>query len=805
MPTSGKLREKSDQSLAEHIKKALSTAEAAPKQKHVRACIVYTWDYQSSSNFWACLRMQPVLTDQVVCYKALITIHKVLVGGPHIVLGEALGQANFFESCIRQHGSVTLGYGYGPLIQAYCEFLLAKLEFHRTHPEFTGNFDYEEYVSLKGVSNLDEGYQTIERLMELAERVDRFQRTVFINVRPMIQNECRIASLVPLVEESYGIYKFITSMLSAMHLCVESADPLVPLVERYNGQFWALKKFYGECETLRYLTSLIEIPKLPDQPPSFGLGGPDAGKRPSAQQERTPPPAAVPKPKSPLPSLRRAESADLLGDLDDSDVDSSSLDISRPQSGGTGLEQLHTHTVTTVPVVDEQTLAALRQAQSQVTSLSQQFQEALQRHQHDQGLLQQYDEQLRLTRQQLEQMAAMQADNTTGMAMSSSREIADLSEQVRQWRSKYEAMAREAAKWKAKYEGMAALYQQLRSEHLEALSKLRDLQAERDSSDAARAAAAKAEQDMAASLGDRLAEELLRVSQAIEAAAQRLESMRADPSLSKLSSLNAAVHSAIVDGAATITTAIGNLIRYAIKTQAEIVAAGKGSGTPDAFYRKHSQWTNGLISAAQAVAAATMTLVETADGVIRGTRGLQHLVAASNSVAAATMQLVTASRVKAPVSSQAQPLLETAAKAVTDANRRLVDSATSAIGIQGSEQTETDVLPSDPFSIKVEELERQARVLALEKELSLARNDLVSLRKAAYSRSDEATPIHGSTGKDPSPSGGEGLLGGETSRRKGSTSASASDCKSPVSPGSPILAAGAVTERSLIADEDLQI
>lgn len=792
MPTSGRVREKSDQSLAEHIKKALSTAETAPKQKHVRACIVYTWDYQSSANFWAYLRMQPVLTDQVVCYKALITIHKVLVGGPHIVLGEALGQASFFESCMRQHGSITLGYGYGPLIQAYCEFLLAKLEFHRTHPEFTGNFDYEEYVSLKGVSNLDEGYQTIERLMELAERVDRFQRTVFINVRPMAQNECRIASLVPLVEESYGIYKFITSMLSAMHLCVESADPLVPLVERYNGQFWALKKFYGECEMLRYLTSLVEIPKLPEQPPSFDLGGPDAGKRQSVTREK--PPAVVEKPKSP-PPVKRVESANLLGDLDDSDADSSSLDTSRSRSGSTGLEQLHTHTVTTVPIVDEQAMAALRQAQMQVASLSQQLQEALQRHQQDQGLLQQYDEQLRMARQQLEQMAAMQM--TAGATIPGPEAIADLNEQLRQWRAKYEAMAREAAKWKAKYEGMAALYQQLRTEHLEALAKLKDLQTERDSSDAARAAAARAEQDMAASLGDRLAEELLRVSQAIEAAAQRLESMRTDPSLARLSSLNAAVHSAIVDGAATITTAIGNLIRYAIKTQAEIVAAGKGSGTPDAFYRQHSQWTNGLISAAQAVAAATMTLVETADGVIKGTHGLQHLVAASNAVAAATMQLVTASRVKAPASSQAQPLLETAAKAVTDANRRLVDSATSAIGTQGSGQAETEALPSGPFAIKVEELERQARVLALEQELSLARNNLATLRRAAYSRTDDKK-TNDAGGKSPV---SELILADEADGSKRSGSASGS--RSPVAVSSFTVAASA--EQSLMADEDLQI
>jgi hypothetical protein len=185
-----------------------------------------------------------------------------------------------------------------------------------------------------------------------------------------------------------------------------------------------------------------------------------------------------------------------------------------------------------------------------------------------------------------------------------------------------------------------------------------------------------------------------------------------------------------VDGAATITTAIGNLIKYAIQTQAEIVAAGKGSGTPDAFYKRHSEWTNGLISAAQTVAAATMTLVETADGVLKGTHKMQHLVAASNAVAAATMQLVTASRVKADLSSVAQPLLERAAKAVTDANRRLVDSATNAVS---PTLGPASILPTEPFALKVEELERQARVLALEQELSLARTDLATLRKAAYS------------------------------------------------------------------------
>jgi hypothetical protein len=48
--------------------------------------------------------------------------------------------------------------GYGQLIRAYSNFLLAKLEYHHLHPEFNGTFEYEEYVSLKGTDDPNEGY-----------------------------------------------------------------------------------------------------------------------------------------------------------------------------------------------------------------------------------------------------------------------------------------------------------------------------------------------------------------------------------------------------------------------------------------------------------------------------------------------------------------------------------------------------------------------------------------------------------------------------------------------------------------------
>lgn len=107
--------------------------------------------------------------------------------------------------------------GYGPLIHEYVYYLLAKLSFHSSHLEFNGTFEYEEYISLKAINDPNEGYETITDLMALQDKIEQFQKLIFSHFRHVGNNECRIAALVPLVQESYGIYKFITSMLRAMH------------------------------------------------------------------------------------------------------------------------------------------------------------------------------------------------------------------------------------------------------------------------------------------------------------------------------------------------------------------------------------------------------------------------------------------------------------------------------------------------------------------------------------------------------------------------------------------------------------
>ena len=60
-------------------------------------------------------------------------------------------------------------------------------------------------------------YETITDLMQLQDQIESFQKMVFSYFRVSANNECRISALVPLVKESWGIYRFITSMLRAMY------------------------------------------------------------------------------------------------------------------------------------------------------------------------------------------------------------------------------------------------------------------------------------------------------------------------------------------------------------------------------------------------------------------------------------------------------------------------------------------------------------------------------------------------------------------------------------------------------------
>ncbi|KAG8893117.1 sla2 Src-like adaptor 2, partial [Tulasnella sp. 417] len=104
-------------------------------------------------------------------------------------------------------------------------------------------------------------------------------------------------------------------------------------------------------------------------------------------------------------------------------------------------------------------------------------------------------------------------------------------------------------------------------------------------------------------IGDVVEAEMLGAARAIEAATQRLQELMSRPrDSSRYSAVDLQVHDSILAAAMAITNAIARLIQAATESQQEIVAQGRGSSSVQQFYKKNNRWTEGLISAAKAVA-----------------------------------------------------------------------------------------------------------------------------------------------------------------------------------------------------------
>ncbi|KTW32862.1 hypothetical protein PNEG_04001 [Pneumocystis murina B123] len=440
---------RSESDLAVNIKKATSIKETAPKRKHVRSCIVYTWDHKSSLSFWAGLKAQPILSDDIQIFKALICMHKVIQEGHPVTLQEAQAQKSWLEICSRSviGGNVK---GYGNLVKEYVEFLIAKLSFHKLHPEFNGMFEYDEYLTLKNTSDPNEGYETITELMQLLDRIDLFQKTIFLHFRSGSTNECRIAALVPLVQESYGIYKFITSMIRAIYHSTQFSEGIKPLKLRYNSQHHKLVKFYYECSNLRYLVNLISIPKLPQDPEDLIEDFELSSQKFSIQEKD---------------SLSEGSSKN----ENNHDISKSSniLSISQMQKTPTYEElQAQKETEYAKQEFDQQKLAHERllneqyQAyiQNRVSELEQEVFNMHGQYNRDQHMLEQYDKKVKILENELQNLNI----NASQQIESKDSYIKSLQDQIIMWKNKYESLAQ--------------LYTQLREEHIDFLSKFKQVQ-----------------------------------------------------------------------------------------------------------------------------------------------------------------------------------------------------------------------------------------------------------------------------------------------------------------------------------------
>ncbi|WRT68456.1 uncharacterized protein IL334_005432 [Kwoniella shivajii] len=884
-PTRPVDKDKTESELTVNIKKATSPEETAPKQKHVR---------------------------------------------------KAHAQTGWLETCGRTVGDG--GKGYGGLIKAYTSFLLSKLRFHRHHPEFNGLFEYEEYISLKNIDDPNEGYETITDLMTLQDQIESFQKLIFTHFRGSANNECRISALVPLVKESFGIYKFITSMLRAMHRQTPRATSPVAtqgeideqrrmleeyerkqsalvaqreseqkrqeddkrrqeaeyaeqqrlqqererqaqeqllreqMNQQYNqqqqGQFGQLQQemlaMRGQYERDQMLLEQYDR-RVKSLESELGLIGANVGAQMSAKDEliaQLQKQIEIWKNKyealAKLYSQLRGEHLDLLNkskgfqlkansaqeavdkmermerdvktkNLELADMirerDRARYDLDRLKAthreeidrlkrdlsfANERAEDASRHKSTEVSGVMAKYNRQLTELEDSLRAKQMQIDELLHKLDAKEGeisrVIEEKEQELLIMQEGMDSTlkelsdlrtkvddaiyeleAPMQTGNTTATpeytlsmiekAMTNATEFASTFnlylgrksggghvDVIKAANELAQAMSETLVSSKgitrfaetdessdklvkvAKEAGDAGyrFFLNLQSFRLlaggkneeaalrnnaetrSALSKLSDT-VEKFVPKAKASTLSRANGD----IGDIVSQEMQNAANAIEQATQRLQALIARPKGSKYTSLDVQVHDAILEATLAITNAIGRLIQAATESQEEIVREGKGSSTTQQFYKRNNRWTEGLISAAKAVAYATGLLIESADGVISGTHSLEQLIVASNEVSAATAQLVAASRVKASLMSKTQQLLELAAKAVTDACKALVKQV-KLISNKHTDDEAVDYKAMPSHEFKVREMEQQVEILKLEKDLGAARRRLGEMRRAGY-------------------------------------------------------------------------
>merc|ERR1712018_333599 len=191
----------------------------------------------------------------------------------------------------------------------------------------------------------------------------------------------------------------------------------------------------------------------------------------------------------------------------------------------------------------------------------------------------------------------------------------------------------------------------------------------------------------------------------------------------------------ILDAAKSIAKATAALIKAASDAQRELVVQGKVSKMSN-LNSEDGQWSEGLVSAARLVAAATHNLCEAANGLVKGHTSEEKLIGAAKQVAGSTAQLLLACKVKADPNSKSMKRLEAASNAVRKATENLVKSAQQALDQE--EEAQNVDLNKSAVNIVIEEINARSEAERMERELNSARKKLERVHQRRYQTDSEA-------------------------------------------------------------------
>uniref|UniRef100_A0ABM5F1C6 Huntingtin-interacting protein 1-related protein isoform X1 n=2 Tax=Pogona vitticeps TaxID=103695 RepID=A0ABM5F1C6_9SAUR len=266
-------REQFDKNQAMSISKAINTLEVPVKEKHARRIILGTHHEKGAFTFWSYAIGLPLPSSAILSWKFCHVLHKVLRDGHPNVLHDC----QRYRSNIRETGDLWghLHDRYGQLVNIYTKLLLTKISFHLKHPEFPPGLEVTDEVLEKAagtdVNNIFqltvEMFDYMDCELKLSESVFR-QLNTSMAVSQMSAVQCRLAPLIQVIQDCSHLYHYTVKLMFKLHSCLP-ADTLQGHRDRFHEQFRSLKNFFKRASDMLYFKRLIQIPRLPENPPNF--------------------------------------------------------------------------------------------------------------------------------------------------------------------------------------------------------------------------------------------------------------------------------------------------------------------------------------------------------------------------------------------------------------------------------------------------------------------------------------------------------------------------------------------------------
>lgn len=267
-------RDRFEKELHEALSKALNATEAPPKEKHVRSTLIATWRERGCNSFWKVIKQFPFLRSHIVGWKACFVIHRIFRDGHPDVVKKSATHIKFLSE-VGKHWSHAVA-GYAPLITAYIRVLMTRISFIVKNPELPSNLNFED-KPFQIPSDIDHTFQLAVEVFDAQSSILHLYAAVLTNLDPSKgvsaqQVQCRLAPLIPAIQDSAALYDVIFKLMKALHSSLP-AETLQGHRDRFNRQYQALRKYFHEASKMKYLQNLVKIPDLDPEPPSFLLPG----------------------------------------------------------------------------------------------------------------------------------------------------------------------------------------------------------------------------------------------------------------------------------------------------------------------------------------------------------------------------------------------------------------------------------------------------------------------------------------------------------------------------------------------------